>query len=72
MRRTAELYRRGRERASGRIHDPGRIIDRATFEDPHRYADGVEYVLVNGVLVVDGANTPVRGRAGCSTGPGRR
>ena len=54
------------------VFDPGRIIDRATFEDPHRYADGVEYVLVNGVLVVDGgAHTGARpGRV--LHGPGRR
>ena len=54
------------------VFDPGRIIDRATFEDPHRYADGVEYVLVNGILVVDGgAHTGARpGRV--LHGPGRR
>jgi N-acyl-D-amino-acid deacylase len=27
----------------------------ATFEDPHRYATGISFVLVNGVAVVDGA-----------------
>ena len=36
------------------VFDPERVIDRATFEQPHQYAAGVEYVLVNGVLVVDG------------------
>ncbi len=35
------------------ILDAGRIRDRATFEDPHQYAEGVTHVLVNGVLVVD-------------------
>jgi N-acyl-D-aspartate/D-glutamate deacylase len=30
------------------IFDPQRVIDRATFGDPHQYAQGIEYVLVNG------------------------
>ena len=36
------------------VFDPARIVDRATFEQPHQYAEGVAYVLVNGELVVDG------------------
>lgn len=40
------------------IFDAGEIIDRATFEDPHQYAVGMKYVLVNGETVVrDGAHT---------------
>jgi dihydroorotase/N-acyl-D-amino-acid deacylase len=35
------------------IFDPDRIIDRAEFGDPHRYAEGVFYVLVNGAVVLD-------------------
>jgi N-acyl-D-amino-acid deacylase len=35
------------------VFDPNRIIDKATFTTPHAYAEGVEHVLVNGVLVVD-------------------
>lgn len=34
------------------IFDPERIQDRATFEQPHQYATGVEHVLVNGVPVL--------------------
>ena len=34
------------------IFDPARITDRATFEKPHQYADGVIGVLVNGEAVV--------------------
>lgn len=30
------------------VFDPQRVIDRATFRDPHQYAEGIEYVLVNG------------------------
>ena len=31
------------------------MIDRATYEEPHRYAAGVEYVLVNGRVVIERA-----------------
>ena len=34
------------------VFDADRIMDHATFEDPHQYATGVEYVMVNGELVV--------------------
>jgi len=40
------------------IFDPDRIIDRATFTEPHQYPDGIEYVFVNGSIVVErGAKT---------------
>jgi len=35
------------------IFDPKKIIDRATFTDPHQYPKGIEYVIVNGELVVE-------------------
>jgi N-acyl-D-aspartate/D-glutamate deacylase len=35
------------------VFDPNTIIDRATYRQPARYSEGVEYVLVNGVLVLD-------------------
>jgi len=35
------------------VFDPKRIIDKATFMEPHQYAEGVEYVLVNGIIVVE-------------------
>ena len=40
-------------RADLAILDLDRVADRATFTDPHQFADGVPYVLVNGVFVVD-------------------
>jgi N-acyl-D-aspartate/D-glutamate deacylase len=36
------------------VFDPARVIDRATFENPAQYSEGIQYVLVNGTLVVKG------------------
>jgi N-acyl-D-aspartate/D-glutamate deacylase len=36
------------------VFDPSRVRDTATFEKPKSYAEGVPYVLVNGVVVIDG------------------
>lgn len=36
------------------VFDPATVRDKATFEAPHQYPEGIEYVLVNGVPVVDG------------------
>ena len=33
--------------------DPDKIIDRSTYLDPFRYGEGIEYVVVNGRLVLD-------------------
>ncbi len=35
------------------IFDPDTIADAATYETPHALARGIEYVLVNGVVVLD-------------------
>jgi N-acyl-D-aspartate/D-glutamate deacylase len=43
------------------IFDAERILDRATFETPHQYATGVEFVIVNGIVVLDrGQHTHAR------------
>jgi N-acyl-D-amino-acid deacylase len=43
------------------LFDPQRISDRATYEQPHQYPEGVIAVFVNGVAVVqDGAHTKAR------------
>jgi len=34
------------------VFDPERVMDRATFENPAQYSEGIPYVLVNGVEVV--------------------
>jgi N-acyl-D-amino-acid deacylase len=42
------------------IFDRERIIDRASYDDPHKYPEGIEYVLVNGQIVLErGKNTGV-------------
>jgi len=54
------------------IFDPARVMDRATFEMPNQYPEGIQYVLVNGQIAVDkGQRTPVlSGRV--VRGPGYR
>jgi N-acyl-D-amino-acid deacylase len=40
------------------VFDPATITDHATFPEPHQYATGVQFVLVNGEIVVrDGQHT---------------
>ncbi|MEA1886555.1 MAG: D-aminoacylase [Bacteroidota bacterium] len=39
------------------IFDPGRVTDRATWEDPHQYPEGIEYVVVNGEVAVEGGES---------------
>jgi N-acyl-D-amino-acid deacylase len=34
------------------VFDPARVVDCATFEEPARFPEGIEQVVVNGVLVV--------------------
>jgi N-acyl-D-aspartate/D-glutamate deacylase len=34
------------------LFDPERIIDKATYDEPLQYSEGIPFVLVNGVLVV--------------------
>jgi len=36
------------------IFDPKTVIDRATFEMPNQHPDGINYVIVNGQISVDG------------------
>ncbi len=43
------------------IFDATKIIDNATYEKPHQYATGVEYVIVNGEVVLErGRHTGAR------------
>lgn len=43
------------------VFNPDTIVDHATFEKPHQYATGIEYVLVNGqIVLVKGRHTGAR------------
>ena len=47
------------------VFDPATVRSNATYDDPRRFPDGIEHVIVNGVIVVDGGvhtgATPGRG-----------
>ena len=34
------------------VFDPNRVIDKATYEEPLQYSEGIQFVFVNGVAVV--------------------
>lgn len=36
------------------VFDPVTIMDRATYQNPHQYPEGIRYVLVNGQIVIRG------------------
>ena len=43
------------------IFDPASVRDKATYEQPHQYAEGFAYVIVNGQIVYEnGAMTSAR------------
>jgi N-acyl-D-aspartate/D-glutamate deacylase len=43
------------------VFDPEKIMDKATYADPHQYPEGITYVIVNGQTVVDnGSLTGIR------------
>jgi N-acyl-D-aspartate/D-glutamate deacylase len=54
--RAPEFKDKGRIRISAdadiTIFDPARVIDKATFDEPLQYSEGIPFVLVNGVAVV--------------------
>lgn len=35
------------------VFDPKRIRDRATFEESHKYPQGIDYVIVNGAITIE-------------------
>ncbi len=35
------------------IFDPDTVIDKATFEQPHQFPEGIYHVIVNGIIVVE-------------------
>ncbi|HVR72734.1 MAG TPA: D-aminoacylase [Planctomycetota bacterium] len=43
------------------VFDPDRVIDRATYLEPFQYPEGIEFVIVNGVAVIErGRHTGAR------------
>ncbi len=69
-----DMKRKGRLQAGADadivVFDAARVIDRATFEQPAQYSDGIVHVLVNGTFVVRGSSLvpgvapgkPIKGR----------
>jgi N-acyl-D-amino-acid deacylase len=39
------------------VFDPKSVVDKATYQDPHQHPEGIEYVIVNGVLSVEKGRT---------------
>ena len=63
--RTFRFADRGRVTEGGAadllVFDPQRVQDRATFQNPHQYSEGFDYVIVNGKIAVEnGKLTEVR------------
>jgi N-acyl-D-aspartate/D-glutamate deacylase len=43
------------------LFDPEHVIDKATYEEPFHYSEGIAYVIVNGQIVLDrGKHTGAR------------
>jgi len=54
------------------IFDPKTVNARATFEKPNQYSEGIPYVAVNGVLVIDGGQITSARPGKALRGPGWR
>jgi len=54
------------------IFDQDRVIDRATFEQPHQFPLGIKYVIVNGVVTVDNEQHTGALAGHVLYGPGKR
>jgi dihydroorotase/N-acyl-D-amino-acid deacylase len=54
------------------VFDPARVRDLATFDEPNRYPEGINYVLVNGQIEVDGGRRTEANAGRPLHGPGYR
>lgn len=52
------------------VFDPAAIRDRATFDQPHQYAEGMLHVFVNGTQVLDSGKHTGAMPGRCVRGPG--
>jgi dihydroorotase/N-acyl-D-amino-acid deacylase len=52
------------------IFDPKTVIDRATFEEPNQYPVGINFVIVNGQIEVDGGQRTPASAGRVLRGPG--
>jgi N-acyl-D-amino-acid deacylase len=52
------------------VFDPKTVTDKATFEQPHQYSEGVSHVIVNGKVVMDGGTMTGAMPGGPVYGPG--
>lgn len=68
-RRVLSMKNKGRLRigadADLTIFDPQQVIDKSTYQEPAKYSEGIKFVLVNGVVVVN------EGRLQSGVYPGR-
>lgn len=54
------------------VFDPERVIDKATFEEPHQYSEGIRYVMVNGQIVLENGKHTGKFPGRALRGPGYR
>ena len=54
------------------LFDPLTVIDKATFEAPHQYPEGIPYVIVNGVVALDNGEHTNSRTGKVLRGPGYR
>jgi N-acyl-D-aspartate/D-glutamate deacylase len=54
------------------VFDPDSVIDAATYENPKQYPKGIDYVLVNGAVVVDGGDHTGARPGSVVYGPGKK
>ena len=54
------------------IFDPKTVIDRATFEMPNQYPEGIKYVIINGQISVDKGQRTTALAGQVLRGPGYR
>jgi N-acyl-D-aspartate/D-glutamate deacylase len=53
------------------IFDPAKVLDMATYEEPHQYAVGYQDVIVNGLVVFENGEMTSARPGRVLYGPGR-